>query len=78
MHTTYPRATGTITAITRLRNSANGNPRFDVTLDGERTVRTMPDSSWAYDVQNLREGQQVAVRWRMYRGRPSVVAIHLI
>lgn len=46
-----------ITGVERLKNSNQGNPRFDITfIDAEGAVhkfRTVSNSSCAYDVENL-------------------------
>jgi hypothetical protein len=36
----------------RLRNSVNGNPRFEITFTDGSRVRTSADSMSAYDVEN--------------------------
>lgn len=39
---------GTIVNIRRVRNSYYGNPRYSVTLDNGRTVRTAADHGFVY------------------------------
>lgn len=53
------RHTGIITDIKRLESSKNGNPRFEFTIDGYR-VRTTPDSSYGYSIQNY-ENKEITV-----------------
>lgn len=43
--------TGTITGIERLRNSVNGNPRFEISIDWERYI-TSSDHAFCYEVGN--------------------------
>lgn len=47
---------GQIQELRRLRSSANGNPRFEVTIlleDGTtRVLKTQPDASWSYEAEN--------------------------
>lgn len=52
--------TGTITKITRLVNSTNGNPRFAICIDGA-PYTTGSDHSFNYEVGNpgLRVGDTV-------------------
>lgn len=47
----------------RRNNSASGNPRFKVTFNDGESYMTESDASAGYDVQNLREGDVVAVQW---------------
>lgn len=47
----------------RRNNSASGNPRFKVTFSDGGSYETESDASAGYDVQNLREGDVVAVQW---------------
>ena len=58
---------GQISRIERLPSSKNGNPRFSFTLRASTTgiafyMRTQVDASCAYDVLNLRNGDEVTVR----------------
>lgn len=48
----------TVTAAKRLKNSVNGNPRWDVTLSDGTMALTSSDASVSYDVENaLRDSQ---------------------
>lgn len=42
----------TIESSKRLRNSRNGNPRFEITFADGQTARTRPDSMAAFLVEN--------------------------
>lgn len=42
----------TIQGVTRLTNSANGNPRFRLTLSDGHTYDTQADASCNYEVTN--------------------------
>lgn len=53
----------------RRNNSASGNPRFKVTFSDGGSYETESDASAGYDVQNLREGDVVAVQWWGKTGR---------
>ena len=45
---------GHIASLTRLRNSAGGNPRFKITLVEGLVFATEPDSSFAYGLDDPR------------------------
>lgn len=62
---------GMLRQATRLRSSANGNPRYEVQIDGG-VYRTKPDSDFAYDVPNLLD-QFVEVTWCEYHGWPTIL-----
>lgn len=51
------RHTGTLEVVERLVNSANGNPRFVIRVDGF-TCRTPVDSMYDYQISNF-EGKRV-------------------
>lgn len=55
----------TIDSIKRLKNSVNGNPRFDITFTNGVVSRTSSDTSFAYAVGNpdMREGSTVRVEY---------------
>ena len=52
------RHTGTLNIIKRLDNSASGNPRYLLSIDGF-TCRTMVDSMCGYEVPNY-DGKEVS------------------
>lgn len=51
--------TGTLTGTHRRNSSANGNPNFDIILDGAEIYRTSNDASVGYEVTNFRIGSTV-------------------
>lgn len=53
---------GTVTKVSRLRNSINGNPRYAVWLDRLGRFTTPTDAGWVYGVSfgNL-EGRKVLI-----------------
>jgi hypothetical protein len=53
--------TGRLTNITRLVSSSQGNPRFEVTLDGVKIYATIVDGSVGYSVENHRVGRLVTL-----------------
>lgn len=68
-----------ILRTTRLVNSVNGNPRFDITFydgDGEWTYRTSSDCACNYDVSNFANSRELIDVWltraeRVYMMNPS-------
>jgi hypothetical protein len=52
--------TATITRLTRLNNSVNGNPRYEVGFDNARSLQTSSDHSFVYGIESL-QGKQVHV-----------------
>lgn len=66
------RITATITEITRLDSSTNGNPRFEISFEGLPSRRTGTDSSVSYAVENHRVGDRVVVT---LDGRKSIIDI---
>ena len=48
-----PTDMGVISGITRLKNSRNGNPRWEVTLDNGNTYITMSDGYVGYEIDNV-------------------------
>ena len=65
--------TGKLEIIERLNNSASGNPRFLVRVDGW-TCRTKPDASYNYDIPNL-DGRTVRAEVGTYYGRATIESI---
>lgn len=57
--------TGTLERVERMRSSANGNPRFAVTIDAggtySETYQTGVDASVAYEVTNYKMGRRVTL-----------------
>lgn len=53
--------TATITRLTRLNNSVNANPRYDVEFDNGRTLTTSSDHSFVYGIEGLKGDVQVFV-----------------
>lgn len=51
--------TGRLTDVERLRSTPSGNPRYKLTLDGNRDFMTSANGSVNYDVPNYRIGRQV-------------------
>lgn len=52
-----------ITQISRLRNSASGNPRWKIVLDGSIAVYTEPDSDLGYTIDTDWVGQSMRVAY---------------
>ena len=44
--------TGKITDLKRLNNSVNGNPRFNIVVDGVM-LTTKSDAAYSYNIENL-------------------------
>ncbi len=65
--------TGTLSSIRRLPSSVNGNPRFQLVIDGYTCVTT-PDSGLAYAVQ-IMVGRQVQATIGTYYGIRSLNTI---
>jgi len=61
---------GTLQIIDRLPNSANGNPRFILTIDGF-TCYTAPDSAHGYAVQN-HDGKRVKATIGTHYNKPTL------
>jgi hypothetical protein len=70
------RHTGTLEIIERLKNSAFGNPRFLLRIDGI-TCRTAPDASLGYSVQNY-DGKTVTATIGTYYGVTTVGSIKIL
>ncbi len=66
---------GTVTNITRLQSSNNGNPRFKVTIDG-RIFSTKPDTMLGYSVENYYNKVVIALVGTHYK-IPSVERINI-
>jgi hypothetical protein len=64
---------GVLQYINRLPSSMNGNPRFDVSIDGER-FSTQVDAMLGYSIQN-HFGQLVRAKVGYYYGVPCVETI---
>lgn len=64
------RHTGKIEITKRLPSSANGNPRFEFTIDGYR-AKTTPDSSHGYEIQNY-DGRYASVTIGRHYGALSL------
>lgn len=62
--------TGLLQVVRRLPSSVNGNPRYEVRLDGW-TARTAPDSSVAYEITNF-DGHIVTAEIGTYYGHPTI------
>ena len=69
---------GTLHVEARENNSANGNPRFTVSIHPENgssevLALTKPDSSLAYGIDNI-DNRKVPKEWKVgtYRGRLHV------
>ena len=58
--------TGILEIIQRERSSVNGNPRYQVRLDGY-TAKTSVDSSLGYSITNY-DGKQVTAHIGLYYG----------
>lgn len=52
-----------ITQIRRLRNSASGNPRWKIVLDGSIAVYTEHDSTLGYTIETDWVGQSMRVAY---------------
>lgn len=57
--TTYD---ATVTSVTRLTNSASGNPRWRLDLEGGAHVHTRADSAAGYDVTEALVGARVRIQ----------------
>ena len=68
------RHTGTIEIVERLPNSYYGNPRYLFRIDGY-TVRTKPDSSYAYSLPNY-NGKKCTVTIGTHYGKPTLDSLH--
>ena len=68
--------TGRLENIERLESSRNGNPRFAATVNGV-DVRTSPDSSFGYSIQN-HEGKLITVEIREYYGNTTIENIQKV
>ena len=66
--------TGKLKVLERLKNSANGNPRYRLYVSGVSFV-TKPDSAYSYDVGNL-EGKTVTVSVGTHYGKATLDAFH--
>ena len=64
------RITATISEITRLENSTNGNPRYEISFEGLPSRRTGTDAAVGYAVENHRVGDRVVVT---LDGRKTIV-----
>lgn len=53
----------TITDMSRINNSMNGNPRYAIAFDNGLAVYTMSDAGFCYAIGNkdMREGSRVTV-----------------
>jgi len=63
-------AIGILTVVKQLPSSINGNPRFQLDIDGLTCVTT-PDSSYAYEVENF-NGKFVRATIGTHYGVPSL------
>lgn len=70
------RHVGTLTIVTRLPSSRNGNPRYLVQVNGV-TCRTPVDSPLGYSITNF-EGKQVTATIGTYRELPTLNTIELV
>lgn len=61
-----------ITAMKRLSNSINGNPRYRLTLTNGAQFNTATDSAAGYDVQNYQPGKPVDIT---LNGRGTISSI---
>lgn len=56
----------TVTALTRLRNSRDGNPRYEVNTD--QGVFTMkPDAAVAYQISDYLIGKRITITYDSHR-----------
>jgi len=53
--------TAQITRLKRLKNSVNGNPRYQVGFDNARTLKTASDQSCAFNIEGLKGELQVFI-----------------
>ena len=67
---------GKLEIISRVKSSANGNPRFKVRIDGY-TCYTTPDSSLAYKITNY-QYKIVKAHIGSHYGVQSVDSVRLI
>jgi len=51
--------TATITRLNRLKNSVNGNPRYEVGFDNASTFTTQSDQSFVYGIEGITGEVQV-------------------
>lgn len=67
---------GKVVAVERLNNSANGNPRYEITLDWGVKCRTAADEGWVYGLNwdNL-IGKNVKVLTRRPRKNLMILSI---
>lgn len=70
------RHTGTLEMVKRLRNSVNGNPRFELRCDGW-TFCTQPDTMIAYAIDNY-IGKPVAVTIGTHYGKCQLFYITVL
>jgi hypothetical protein len=72
--------TRTVSNITRMNNTPNGNPRFVITLIGddgtEGTYRTKPDAMDNYKVHDGMIGQRLTAHVDSYYGKPTIFKIY--
>ena len=64
---------------TRLNNSVNGNPRFEITFNGDAgelfTGKTASDYAFNYNVENCRD-RRVCLSWRVTpRGNITILGM---
>ncbi len=65
---------GTLTNLTRLPSSINGNPRYEFEVDG-CSIRLAVDSSFGYEITNYNE-KRVIVTAGTHYGRLTLNTIH--
>jgi len=74
--TTTGLITRTVSNITRMNNTPDGNPRFTLTLRGadstEETYRTKPNAMDNYKIHDGMIGEQLSAFVDLYYGKPTI------
>ncbi|MHC4977286.1 MAG: hypothetical protein ACYTF7_11905 [Planctomycetota bacterium] len=65
--------TGTLRILERMNNSASGNPRYRIEIDGHECV-TKPDSSYGYEITNHAD-KRVRAHIGTHYGKATLAAL---
>lgn len=62
-----------IDAIKRLKNSRNGNPRFEIVFNTRQKAKTKSDAGWAYAITDSMVGKPVRIQYHFTPSRGDCI-----